>query len=247
MFGKGTHKRQDNRDTGAWGTGIGRRRPGPDRRAVVGSLAFHVLLFGGLMGYGLLQARNLPQFEVYRVKLVSPPPQIAGVPEPTVAPVVRRPEPQRVVEAPKPRPQPPKRPVETKPPPKEQPKPKPPEPAKGAAPKPDSPGGENLDVDIVGQDFPFPDYLENIILQLNRYFRWSGNPNLQGEVAFYIESAGTIGRGSIRVVEKSGDFNFDLEMMSAVEQAGNRGAFGPLPEGWISDRLWVRFKFLPPG
>jgi hypothetical protein len=68
-----------------------------------------------------------------------------------------------------------------------------------------------------------------------RSFRWSADPNLQGEVAFYIERPGTVGRGSIRVIEKSGDFSFDLEMLSAVEQAPDR--FGPLPEGWIPDKL----------
>ncbi|HET9740798.1 MAG TPA: TonB C-terminal domain-containing protein [Solirubrobacteraceae bacterium] len=97
-----------------------------------------------------------------------------------------------------------------------------------------------------GKEFPFPDYLENIILVLNRHFRWSGNPALEGEVAFYIERDGSVGDTSIQVTRKSGDFRFDLEMMSAVEQAGNRRAFGPLPDGWVSDKLWVRFKFLPP-
>ena len=84
------------------------------------------------------------------------------------------------------------------------------------------------------------------IFVLNRHFRWSGNPALEGEVAFYIEREGSVGKGSIQVTRKSGDFRFDLEMMSAVEQAGNRRAFGPLPDGWVSDKLWVRFKFLPP-
>lgn len=246
---RGREKKQQVRDTGAvWGTGIGRPRPRPDRRAVLGSVLFHAVLLGGLSVYGVLHARNAPEFEVYRVKLFSPPPQVAGIPEPQVAPpVVRRPEPQRVVQAPRPTPPRPQRPVEQKPPPQEQPKPKEPEPTRGAAPKPDSPGGEGINVEIEGRDFPYPDYLNNIILQLNRYFRWSGNPSLKGTVAFSIERDGSVTRGSIRVIDKSGDFNFDLEMMSAVEQAGNRRAFGPLPEGWVSDKLWVRFEFLPPG
>ena len=53
--------------------------------------------------------------------------------------------------------------------------------------------------------------------------------------------------GGLRLDDGSGNFNFDLEAMGAVEQAGRRAAFGPLPEGWQGDRLWVRFTFLPPG
>ena len=51
----------------------------------------------------------------------------------------------------------------------------------------------------------------------------------------------------IRVLKKSGNINFDLEAVSAIEQAGKRGAFGPLPPGWVNDRLPVAFSFLPPG
>lgn len=242
-------KRPTSADTGAiWGTGIVRHRPGPDRRAVLGSVLVHVVLVAGLIGGSLVFAPELPQFEVYRVQLISPPPQVAGAPQPAVTPPVVRREPPRVTEPPPPtqRPQP-QRPVETKPVEQPQERPEEPEPVRGRNPDPDSPGGENIEVNMEGQEFPYPDYLQNIILQLNRYFRWSGSPSLEGEVAFYIQPDGSVGAGSIRVVQKSGDFNFDLEMMSAVEQAGRRNAFGPLPDGWLQDRLWVRFKFLPPG
>lgn len=232
--------------SGVWGTGIGRRRSGPDVRAVIGSVAFHAAIVAGLVAAGAVFASDLPEFEVYSVQLVSPPPQLEGEPEPVVpaAAVVRPPEP-RVVE-PVTQPPQPVRPVEKKPAPVEE-TPKEPEPPRGASPKPDSPGGEGVNVDIAGQDFPFPDYLQNIILQLNRYFRWAGNPNLKGTVAFAIERDGTVSKGSIQVVQKSGDWNFDLQMMGAVEQAGNRRAFDSLPEGWVQEKLWVRFSFLPPG
>ncbi|MGH7577638.1 MAG: TonB C-terminal domain-containing protein [Longimicrobiales bacterium] len=230
-----------------WGSGIGRRRPGPDFRAVIGSVGFHVVLVGGLIVSGAVFASELPEFEVYRVRLVSPPPQEEGEPEPVPpsAEVVRPTEPEpvepirEVPQSVRPVEETPEEPVE-EPPPE-------PEPARGADPEPDSPGGEDLDVDIEGQDFPYPEYLQNIILQLNRYFRWAGNANLTGTVAFAIERDGSVSPGSMRVVQKSGDWNFDLEMMSAVEQAGNRGAFNPLPDGWVQDKLWVRFRFLPPG
>ncbi|HEY0671901.1 MAG TPA: TonB C-terminal domain-containing protein, partial [Longimicrobiales bacterium] len=87
--------------------------------------------------------------------------------------------------------------------------------------------------------------LENIILQLNRYFRWSGAPNLEAKIGFEIMRDGSVRR--IRVLQKSGNINFDLEAVSAIEQAGQRGAFGPLPKGWVNDRLPVAFSFLPPG
>jgi outer membrane biosynthesis protein TonB len=52
---------------------------------------------------------------------------------------------------------------------------------------------------------------------------------------------------NIRVINKSGNINFDLEAISAIEQAGQRGAFGPLPKGWVPPRLPIAFSFLPPG
>jgi outer membrane biosynthesis protein TonB len=238
-------------DTGAvWGTGIARRRPRPDRWAVLGSVIFHLALVGALYAGGLHRA-TLPEFEIYRVQLRSPAPQeLAEAPE--AAPVVREPilTPPRtavepVPEPPRPRPEPPKAETPTPPvaPPEE--KPPEPEPTRGRAPDPESAGGENLNVNMEGRDFPYPAYLENIITQLYRHFRWSGSPSLQAEVAFHINRDGSV--GGMIVSRKSGDFNFDMEAMAAVEQVGRRGLFGPLPEGWVDDRLWVRFRFLPPG
>jgi outer membrane biosynthesis protein TonB len=106
-------------------------------------------------------------------------------------------------------------------------------------------GGEGLDVHIAGEAFPYPDYLENIIRQLNRYFRWNGAPTLETKIGFEIMRDGTV--RNIRVLEKSGNFNFDLDAISAVESAGKSNAFGALPKGFVPDRLPVAFKFLPPG
>lgn len=235
------------RDTGrVWGTGIARRRPAPARSAVVGSLVCHVLLVGFIVVSGFVFKKELPKFEVYRVNLVSPPPQLAGIPEPAVAAptVARRPEPTKVSEAPRPKPQP-KRPVQQKTATPEPARRDPP-PTRGQNPDPNSPGGENLDVNMEGREFPFPSYLENIIIQLNRSFRWEGNPTLKGKVTFMIKRDGSVDRSSLRVIEKSGEFQFDLKMMSAVEQASNRGLFGPLPEGWLFDTLPIVYTFLPP-
>lgn len=227
------------------GESIGRRPPRPDRRTLFGSFAFHIVLVGAILTLGAISAHKTQVFEQYAVKIYSPPPQVEGTPPPkpeVAAPtIVQQPKPE-------PKPTPPKRVNENKRPeqtPTEKPPEKKPEPVKGETPDPKSAGGENLDVDISGQEFPFPEYLANIIRQMDRYFRWNGNGNPSAVVAFAINRDGSV--GNIRVVERSGDILFDAETMSAVEIAGKRGAFGPLPEGWVQDRLWVRFRFIPPG
>jgi outer membrane biosynthesis protein TonB len=261
--GENGRGREQRGDTGAvWGTGIGRRRPRPDRRAVLGSITFHVLLLAGLYAAGLHRA-TLPEFEVYRVQLRSPPPQVAAetqvVTPPAPDPIVVREAPPTQPERPRPtppeepKPEPPKvtPPVETPPRPVKTPEKAAEDPPKEATQSAGrnaderSTGGENIDVDMEGREFPYPEYLQNVIAQLHRHFRWAGNPNLQAEVAFYIQRDGSV--GGITVSRKSGDFNFDMEAMAAVEQVGRRGLFGPLPEGWVADRLWIRFRFLPPG
>ncbi len=45
------------------------------------------------------------------------------------------------------------------------------------------------------------------------------------------------------LIKRSGSFGFDLEAQGAIEDAGRRKAFGPLPDGWTSDVLFVRFYF----
>ena len=222
-----------------------RRATKPGRIAVTGSVVMHVLLVGGMLAGSMVNGANDPiEYKVYKVDLYSPPPQELGEPEP--------PKPQPAIV----RPEPPKETVvkeKTPAPPKPQPKPKPvatgtgkSDVAKGKNPDPKSlVGGEGVDVHMEGEDFPYPEYPSNIILQLNRYFRWDGAPNLEAKVGFEIMRDGTVRR--IRVIQKSGNINFDLEAVSAIEQAGKRGAFGPLPKGWVNDRLPVSFSFLPPG
>jgi TonB family protein len=95
-----------------------------------------------------------------------------------------------------------------------------------------------------GEEFPYPDYLENLIIQLNRYFRWTGAGNLEAHVGFYVQRDGSV-RG-LKVQRRSGNINFDLAAVDAVEQASKRNAFGPLPEGFKRENLPVLFKFIPP-
>ncbi|HEY0811472.1 MAG TPA: TonB C-terminal domain-containing protein [Longimicrobiales bacterium] len=221
----------------------------PGKVAIAGSIVLHGVLVGGMLA-GALEGGAAEEFEykVYKVDLYSPPPQELGEPEaPKPQPAIVRPEPPKEKTVVKEE----KRPAPTlKPPPKKTVAPSSKtgtsDVARGRNPDPKSlVGGEGVDVHLEGEDFPYPEYLENIILQLNRYFRWSGAANLEAKVGFEIMRDGSVRR--IRVLKKSGNINFDLEAVSAIEQAGKRGAFGPLPEGWVNDRLPIAFSFLPPG
>jgi outer membrane biosynthesis protein TonB len=221
-----------------------RRATKPGRTAVVSSVVLHLALVAGVLVGSFVKGESEPiEYKVYKVDLYSPPPQQLGEPEaPKPQPAIVRPDPPKETAV-----------KENRPAPKPQPKPKPvstgtgkSDVAKGRNPDPKSlVGGEGIDVHMDGEEFPYPEYLNNIITQLNRYFRWNGAPNLETKVGFEIMRDGTVRR--IKVIQKSGNINFDLEAVSAIEQAGKRGAFGPLPKGWVADRLPVAFSFLPPG
>lgn len=239
----------------------GGRRPRPGRWAVAASFAVHVAAGGVVWSTSLASPPPLPPFKVYEVKIVSPPPREAGPPTPVEvnAPRVTTPEQPPEQPKPEPKPQPQRKPQPQPPKPESTPKPDPSkaaavkeeEPKETPAPKPTGPkpdpkakeAGEGIDIRIEGEEFPFPGYLENIQLQISRYFRWTGRSGLEAEVYFVIRKDGTI--EDIRLVRGSGDASFNFEAMAAIEQAGRRGAFGPLPDGYSGDRLPVLFYFRP--
>jgi outer membrane biosynthesis protein TonB len=98
-------------------------------------------------------------------------------------------------------------------------------------------------VSTEGIDFPFPEYIENLWSQIRR--RWQRpeqSTALEAEVSFFVGRDGRI-QGPINFVKRSGNFAFDLEAQGAVEEAGRSGVFGPLPTGWSSDVLFIRFFF----
>jgi outer membrane biosynthesis protein TonB len=223
-----------------------RQRPGG--LALVAAVGIHALFAVALFWAGRVAANPLPEFKVYRVNIVSPPPQEAGPPEPVVAeqPPVEpsQPEPQPTTPPPRPQPQPQRQP----PPPRqqvpEQQRPAEQRPPRGPEPQPAArTGGEGINVQIEGEEFPFPDYLANITLQIRRYFRWAGRADLAAEVYFVIERDGAV--RELRTIRPSGDVGFDFAAMAAVEQAANAGAFGPLPAGFRSSRLPISFFFEP--
>jgi periplasmic protein TonB len=239
-------ERNDEQAGGTWGTRLRRRTVRPPRRFVAASIGLHLFVVVAVYAAGLHRTR-LPDFEQFRVHLVSPPAQVEAAPEPVatttpvVAPEPPKPEPKPEPPQPQPQPQPPRtqaprpQPVERRPDPK---------PAPGPDPKPVAVGGENLNVVQDGREFQYPEYLDNIIMQLTRYFRWGGPANLEAELVFHILRDGSV--GGIQVVRGSGNFGFNAQAMAAVEQAGRARAFGPLPDGWQRDRLHISYTFLPP-
>lgn len=225
-----------------WANVLRRRHGRPGRGPLLGSLLLHGALLLGVLIAAAEATPDLPEFVQYRVRLVSPPPTEKGPPEPvteTTAPVVVPPQP---VPQPVPQPQQPAR-TQAPLPEKVETKPQETKPAQGEKPKPGPVGGEDIDIAMEGQEFPFPDYLNRIVLELYRYFRWNGASNLSTEVVFYIRRDGSV--GGIDVVRGSGNFRFDLQAIEAVEQAGRAKAFGPLPEDWQGDRLFIRNTFAP--
>ncbi len=93
-----------------------------------------------------------------------------------------------------------------------------------------------------GLEFPFPEYLRNIMNQVLKY--WGGSASAyRAEVSFLILQDGSV--RDIRFVKRSGNFSFDLNAQGAIEQAGNARAFGALPPGWDANVLPVTFVFEP--
>ena len=114
-------------------------------------------------------------------------------------------------------------------------------PAPGETP---STGSDPETVKTPGLDFPYPEYLRNITLQV--YRRWArplGAGNLSATVSFLILRDGTV--QDIRLVTRSGSYPFDAGAQGAIEQAGNASAFGALPDGYPADVLPVTFDFKP--
>jgi protein TonB len=167
------------------------------------------------------------------------PPEPEPQPEPQPVQEQPDPEPSQVTEEPELEPEPEREDIE-KPP--ETPDPQPEtteEPADSAVA-----GGENLNIATEGREFPFPEYLSNVIVQVNRYFRWNDDSQPLGVVYFEITPDGAV--RNIRMVRPSGNLRFDFAVQGAVETAGNRGAFGPLPEAYAGGFLPVQLEIEPP-
>ena len=205
---------------------------------LAGTLLVHGAAVVALFVAATARPRSLPP--TYAVSLVAAP-----IPTGTRQPAVEAPPP--------PAPAPPKAVTKTAPAPA---KPAAKTTAKPtAAPKTASPvtplpgetpgtGSDIANVNLAGKEFPYPEYLRNLVSQI--YRRWArppGNASLQAEVSFVILRDGTV--RDIKVISSSRSYSFDLEAQGAVEEAAQAKAFGPLPAGYAADYLQIGFHFTP--
>lgn len=173
-----------------------------------------------------------PKQRLAREAVPTPPP------EEKPAPVKPPPKPKPVKTPPAPAPKPP--PTETK----REPPPKTAAPATPALGETPSTGTDAATIKTPGLQFPFPEYLRNIVNQVYRNWdRESGRQNSSAEISFLILRDGSV--RDIRFVTRSGSFSFDLGAQGAIEAAGNARGFGALPDGWEADVLPVSIYFKP--
>jgi len=209
------------------------------RSAVAGSVGLHA----GAVLFVLFVSPALPSPlppDTFRVKLVAmadqqAPERLDPAPAEAAEEEHRPPPPQPEVERQPETPTPTV--VEEEPPTRE------PEPEREPARGPEE-GEETVNVQLDGAIFQWPDYLNNIIRQVDRYWRPpAGARTLRAELAFVIHEDGTV--TDIEWIRRSGDPAFDLQAQGAIEAAGRNLAFGPLPDGYPQDRLRVSFFFDP--
>ena len=223
-----------------------RGRPPGTTVGLIGTLLVH----SGAAVFAFTQVTSVkagpPSYAVELVAAPAPTPKqrLAREAVPTPPPE-EKPAP---VKPPKPKPPPKTRPAPTpKPPPTETKREPPPKTAAPVAPiegETPSTGSDVATIKTPGLQFPYPEYLRNIVTQVYRNWdRESARQNSFAEISFLILRDGTV--RDIRFVTRSGSFSFDLGAQGAVEAAGNAGSFGPLPDGWDADVLPVSFYFKP--
>jgi periplasmic protein TonB len=105
-----------------------------------------------------------------------------------------------------------------------------------------STGSDVATVSTEGVEFPFPEYLQNIVAQVLRVWQrpFQSTP-LEAEVSFLVHRDGSV--SDLQLLKRSGSYAFDLEAQGAIEQVGRIKAFRALPDGWDADVLFVRFYF----
>jgi protein TonB len=210
----------------------------------MGTVVVHATAFALLWGTVTAVKIGPPVYAVELVAAPAPAPSEKPAPEAAPRPPAERPAPTAPQSKPaKPVPESPKPPT-----------PKPPQPTEPnprttprTAPLPGEPpstGNDAVTVSTPGLEFPYPEYLRNIVQEV--YRRWDrplGNTALRAEVSFLILRDGTV--REIKLTTPSGSFSFDLSTQGAIEAAGSSRSFGPLPDGYPADVLPVSFYFTP--
>lgn len=227
-----------------------RRHERPGKAVYAASVGVHAAAIL-LAWWSTTLGAELPEFVVYEIELVSPAaielgdltppaPQELVVETPEEIEPLETAEPVVVDEAdladqeqeaqPEPDPDPPETDSEERP----------------TSPNPDADAkeaGEDINVRLRGVRRDYPEYYRNIIRQIDRCFRWRGAADLRATVYFVINRDGSV--SGLDVVEASGDVTFDIGALGAIECAGSRNRFGPLPEDLSFDQLPILFKFDP--
>ncbi len=220
-----------------------RARPPGTGVGMVGSVLVHAAVAGLVFTHVESSKAGPP---AYAVELIAAPAPTTKTrlpkeapprpPEDKPAPVKPMPKPTKAPAVPTPKPQP--RDSNKEPPPKTA---APEKPLPGEAP---STGTDVATIKTPGLEFPFPEYLQNIVSQVYRNWdREASQQNRSAVLSFLILRDGTV--RDIRFVTRSGSFSFDLSAQGAIEASANAHAFGPLPDGWDADVLPVTFQFEP--
>jgi periplasmic protein TonB len=222
-----------------------RGRPPGTAVGVVGTIVVHAAAASFLFSQVRPASPTPPAYAVELVAAPAPAPKQrlareavpTPPPEEKPAPVKPPPKPVKKVPVPEPKRAPPKE-TTREPPPKTA---APVTPAPGETP---STGTDVATIKTPGLQFPFPEYLRNIVTQVYKNWdRESARQSSFAEISFLILRDGSV--REIHFVTRSGSFAFDLGAQGAVEAAGNARAFGPLPDGWEADVLPVSFYFKP--
>ncbi len=223
-----------------------RRSPPGKAAGAIGTILVHAAAAGFLFSQVTAAAPGPPVYAVELIAAPAPTPkrrvarEAVPTPPPVEKPAPVEPKPTPAPEkqpAPEPEPPPPDEESREPPPPTQAPV----EPLPGETP---STGTDVATVKVPGLEFPYPEYLRNIVSQIyQRWDREEARENSFAEISFMIRRDGSV--HDIRFVTRSGSFGFDLGAQGAVEAAGNSGAFGPLPDGWDADVLPVSFYFKP--
>lgn len=221
----------------------GRARPPGTAVGMIGTVVVHAAAAALLFTHVQSSKASPP---AYAVELVAAPAPTTKTrlpkeapPRPPVekpAPVKSQPKPSKAPPAPTPKAEP--KDTNKEPPPKTA---APVTPLPGEAP---STGTDVATIKTPGLEFPYPEYLRNIVSQVYRNWdRDAAQQNHFAEISFLILRDGSV--RDIRFVTRSGSFSFDLSAQGAIEASANAHAFGPLPDGWDADVLPVTFQFQP--
>ncbi len=224
-----------------------RKEGGPDRSAVLQSVAVHMTLVVAAWAATAFRPPVI-EYETVKIQIMSPPAvQAQEVVEST-------PEEDLEVDMPDPEPEEEPLPVaeEAPPPPPERPReePRPAEtPTEQRTPTTteevpeERESGEGIETRLEGLIRDYPEYWNRIIREIGRCFRGSREAH-RGTFRFTIHRDGTV--SDIDVVESSGSLAFEINAIEAIECAG-RGRLGPLPSDFQYETLPVLFSFEPRG